>query len=74
MCRAVARCASMAGFNAFENLAITIAGNEFAHRMRKGQFSFGRDHRRAYCIGESGRTGSLSPYAERCAAMIIGSV
>ena len=40
------RCASMAGFNSFDNAAITIAGIERAHRIRKNQFSFGRGHRR----------------------------
>jgi transposase-like protein len=40
------RCASMAGFKSFENAAITIAGIELAHRIRKGQFSFGRGRRR----------------------------
>ena len=40
------RCASMAGFNSFANAAITIAGNELAHRIRKGQFSLGRGRRR----------------------------
>ena len=40
------RCASMAGFKAFANAAITIAGIELAHRIRKGQFSFGRGRRR----------------------------
>jgi transposase-like protein len=36
------RCASMAGFKSFANAAITIPGIELAHRIRKGQFSFGR--------------------------------
>jgi transposase-like protein len=36
------RCASMAGFKSFANAAITLAGIELAHRIRKGQFSFGR--------------------------------
>jgi transposase-like protein len=40
------RCASMAGFKSFANAAITIAGIEFAHRIRKGQFSFARGRRR----------------------------
>ena len=40
------RCASMAEFKSFENAAITIAGIELAHRIRKGQFSFGRGRRR----------------------------
>jgi len=34
------RCASMAGFKSFANAAITIAGIELAHRIRKSQFSF----------------------------------
>ena len=36
------RCASMNGFKSFESAAITIAGIELAHRIHKGQFSFGR--------------------------------
>jgi transposase InsO family protein len=40
------RCASMAGFKSFKNAAITIAGIELAHRIRKRQFSFGRGRRR----------------------------
>jgi transposase-like protein len=40
------RCASMAGFKSFANAAITIAGIELTHRIRKGQFSFGRGRRR----------------------------
>jgi len=39
------RCASMARFKSFANAAITIAGIELAHRIRKGQFSFGRGRR-----------------------------
>src|ERR1035441_4101694 len=39
-------CASMAGFKSYANAAITIAGIELAHRIRKGQFSFGRGRRR----------------------------
>jgi transposase-like protein len=35
------RCASMAGFKSFGNAAITLAGIELAHRIRKRQFSFG---------------------------------
>jgi len=35
------RCASMAGFKSFDNAAITIAGIELAHRIKKRQFSFG---------------------------------
>jgi transposase-like protein len=40
------RCASMAGFKSFTNAAITIAGIELAHRIRNGQFSFGRGRQR----------------------------
>ena len=40
------RWASMTGFKSFATAAITIAGIEFAHRMRKGQFFFGRSRRR----------------------------
>ena len=39
------RCASMAGFKSFDNAAITLAGIELAHRIRKNQFSFGRGRR-----------------------------
>ena len=35
------RCTSMAGFNSFDNAAISIAGIELAHRIHKRQFSFG---------------------------------
>jgi transposase-like protein len=40
------RCVSMAGFKSFKNAATTIAGIEIAHRIRKGQFSFGRGRSR----------------------------
>ena len=40
------RCASMTGFKSFATAAITIAGIELAHRIRKGQCSFGRSRRR----------------------------
>ena len=36
------RCASMLGLKSFNTAAITIAGIELAHRIRKGQFSLGR--------------------------------
>jgi hypothetical protein len=36
----------MAGFKSFANAAITIAGIELVHRIRKGQFSFSRGWRR----------------------------
>ena len=35
------RCASMLGFKSFGTAAITLAGIELAHRIRKRQFSFG---------------------------------
>src|ERR1700678_1821119 len=40
------RCASMGGFKPFETAAITLAGIELAHRIRKGQFALGRDQYR----------------------------
>ena len=40
------RCVSVAGFKSFDNAAVTIAGTELAHRIRKNQFSFGRGRRR----------------------------
>jgi hypothetical protein len=36
----------MAGFKSFDKAAITLAGIELAHRIRKNQFSFGRGRRR----------------------------
>jgi transposase-like protein len=45
------RCASMAGFKSFDSAAITLAGVELAHRIRKRQFSFGRGrHRRSMSL------------------------
>ena len=40
------RCASMTGFKSFGTAAITLAGIELAHRIRKRQFSFGRGRKR----------------------------
>jgi transposase-like protein len=40
------RCAWMAGFKSFDSAAITLAGIELAHRVRKRQFSFGRGRQR----------------------------
>jgi transposase-like protein len=37
------RCASMLALKSFPTAAITLAGVELAHRIRKGQFSFGSD-------------------------------
>ena len=36
------RIAVMLGFKGFRNAAITIAGIELMHRIRKGQFGLGR--------------------------------
>jgi transposase-like protein len=36
------RCSCMTGFKSPRNAAVTIAGVELAHRIRKRQFSFGR--------------------------------
>jgi hypothetical protein len=35
------RCASMLGFKSFRTAAVTLAGVELAHRIRKRKFSFG---------------------------------
>ena len=40
------RCAAMLGFKSFGTAAITLAGIELAHRIRKRQFSFGRGRQR----------------------------
>jgi transposase-like protein len=40
------RCAWMTGFKSFRNAAITLAGIELAHRIRKRQFSFGLGRQR----------------------------
>jgi transposase-like protein len=40
------RCASMAGFKSFVNAAVTIAGVELAHRIRKRQAMLSRTYRR----------------------------
>lgn len=40
------RCAAMLGFKSFSTAAITLAGVELAHRIRKRQFSFGRGGQR----------------------------
>jgi hypothetical protein len=39
-------CPSMTGFKSFANAAITIAGIELAHCVRKRRCSFGRGRRR----------------------------
>jgi len=43
------RCASMTGLKSFATAAVTLAGIELAHRIRKQQFSFGRLRPRAGC-------------------------
>jgi transposase-like protein len=42
------RCASMTGFKSFSSAAITLAGIELAHRIRKRQFSLGRGRYRNF--------------------------
>jgi transposase-like protein len=54
------RCAAMKGFKSFTNAAITIAGIELAHRIRKRQFSFG--------LGRSRRNWSLKLQWQRALA------
>jgi transposase-like protein len=43
------RCAAMNGFKSFTNAAITIAGIELAHWIRKRRFSFGLGRPRRNC-------------------------
>jgi transposase-like protein len=54
------RCASMGGFKTFGSAAITRAGIELAHRIRKRQFSLGRGRYRHF--------GSLKQIWERALA------
>jgi transposase-like protein len=42
------RCASMGGFKSFGTAAVTLAGIELAHRIRKKQFSLGRGRYRNF--------------------------
>jgi transposase-like protein len=42
------RCASMTGFKSFRSAAITLAGIELAHRIRKRQFALGRGRYRNF--------------------------
>lgn len=42
------RCASMLGFKSFKTAAITLAGIELAHRVRKRQFQLGRGRPRRH--------------------------
>jgi transposase-like protein len=54
------RCASMGGFKSVGSAAITLAGIELAHRIRKRQFSFGR--------GRYRNCGSLKQLWDRAVA------
>ena len=54
------RCASMDSIKSFDNAAITIAGIELAHRIRKRQCSFG--------VGRPRREGSLKILWDRAVA------
>jgi transposase-like protein len=55
------RCASMTGFKSFRSAAITLAGIELAHRIRKRQFSLGRGRYRNF--------GSLKQIWDRAPVM-----
>jgi DDE domain len=55
------RCASMGGFKSFGSAAITLAGIELAHRIRKRQFSLGRNRYRNF--------GSLMQIWDRALAL-----
>ena len=57
------RCDSTAGFKSFHSAAITLAGIELAHRVRKRQFSFrrGRQRCRHAMILTPPSTYSVSP-------------
>ena len=54
------RCASMGGFKSFSSAAITLAGIELAHRIRKRQFSLGPGRYRNF--------GSLKQICDRALA------
>jgi hypothetical protein len=43
------RCASMLALKSFRTAAVTLAGVELAHRIRKRQFSFGRGDPGRFC-------------------------
>jgi transposase-like protein len=43
------RCAPMLALKSFRTAAVTLAGVELAHRIRKRQFSFGRGGLRRFC-------------------------
>jgi transposase-like protein len=55
------RCGSMGGFKSLRSAAITLAGIEFAHRIRMRQFSLGRGRYRNF--------GSLNQLWERALAL-----
>jgi hypothetical protein len=57
------RCVSMGGFKSFRTAAITLAGIELAHRIRKRQFSLGRGRYRNF--------GSLKQIWERALASYV---
>jgi transposase-like protein len=43
------RCAPMLALKSFRTTAVTLAGVELAHRIRKRQFSFGRGRQSRFC-------------------------
>ena len=62
------RIAVMLGFKVFRNAAITIAGIELMHRIRKGQFGLGRlggPRRSCACSLERGARGLKSARRSR---------
>jgi hypothetical protein len=61
------RIAVMLGFKEFSNAAITIAGIELMHRIRKGQFElgFGRSRPSCACRLERGAWGLKSARRSR---------
>ena len=54
------RCAPMLALKTFRTAAITIAGVELAHRIRKRQFSFGRGGPRRFSSPKSLWTRALA--------------
>ena len=71
------RCASMGGFKSFGSAAITLAGIELDHRIRKRQFSLGRGRYRNFgSLSNSGIERSLPRNwpcfsAPKCTAITI---
>ncbi len=53
------RANAMLGFKRFRNAAITLAGIELMHRIRKGQFGLNRLHRKTPLRPPSGMRSSL---------------